>query len=107
MVVSRLSMWLSGKEHTYQAGDAGSIPGSRRSPGGRNGNPPQDSCLGNQADRGAWKTVVYGVIRIGHNLATKQQWQYGCFKCAMERRWKLIAHFTSIDQTFISVQSIV
>ena len=29
------------------AGDAGSIPGSGRSPGGRNGNPLQYSCLKN------------------------------------------------------------
>ena len=28
------------------------IPGSGRSPGGRNGNPLQHSCLGNPKDRG-------------------------------------------------------
>ena len=33
-------------------GDAGLIPGSERSPGGRNGNPIQYSCLGNAMDRG-------------------------------------------------------
>ena len=33
-------------------GDSGSIPGSGRSPGGGNGNPPQDSCLENPMDRG-------------------------------------------------------
>ena len=33
-------------------GDAGSIPGSGRSPGGGNGNPLQYSCLGNPMDRG-------------------------------------------------------
>ena len=36
-----------GKESTYNAGDLGSIPGLGRSPGGRQGNPPQDSCLEN------------------------------------------------------------
>ena len=35
------------------AGDAGSIPGLGRSPGGENGNPLQYSCLGNPMDRGA------------------------------------------------------
>ena len=35
-------------------GDAGSIPGSRRSPGVGNGNPLQYSCLKNLMDRGAW-----------------------------------------------------
>ena len=33
----------------------GSIPGSERSsPGERNGNPPQYSCLQNPMDRGPW-----------------------------------------------------
>ena len=35
------------------AGDAGSIPGSGRSPGEGNGNPLQYSCLENPMDRGA------------------------------------------------------
>ena len=40
------------------AGDTGSIPGSGRSPGGRNGNLLQHSRLGNPMDRGArWATV--------------------------------------------------
>ena len=37
-----LPRWLSGKEPTFftqDSGDLGSTPGSRRSPGGRNGNP--------------------------------------------------------------------
>ena len=42
---------LSGKESTCQAGDAGSVPGSGRSPGERNGNLLQSSCLGNPRDR--------------------------------------------------------
>ena len=33
-----LSPWLSGKESAHSAGDAGSIPGLGRSPGGGNGN---------------------------------------------------------------------
>ena len=43
------------------AGDVGSIPGSRRSPGGGNGNPLQHSCLENLMDRGAWWATVSGV----------------------------------------------
>ena len=35
------------------AGDVGLIPGLGRSPGGRNGNPPQYSCLENPMDSGA------------------------------------------------------
>ena len=33
--------------------DVGSVPGSGRSPGVGNGNPLQNSCLGNSMDRGA------------------------------------------------------
>ena len=51
----------AGKEFTHSAGDtgdAGSIPGSGRSPGGRNGNTLQYSFLENPTDRGAgWATV--------------------------------------------------
>ena len=36
-------------------------PWVRRSPGGRNGNPPQYSCLGNTMDRGVWQATVRGV----------------------------------------------
>ena len=35
------------------AGDLGSTPGFGRSPGNRNGNQLQYSCLGNSMDRGA------------------------------------------------------
>ena len=39
-------------------GDVGLIPGLRRSPGGRNGNPHWYSCLENPMDRGAWHATV-------------------------------------------------
>ena len=35
-------------------GDAGSIPGLKRSSGGGHGNPLQYSCLENPMDRGGW-----------------------------------------------------
>ena len=41
------------KNPPANAGDLGSIPGSRRSPGGGNGNLLQYSCPGNPMDRGA------------------------------------------------------
>ena len=44
-------------------GDTGSVPGLGRSPGGRNGNPLQDSCLGSPMDRGAWWATVHGVTK--------------------------------------------
>ena len=45
------------------AGDIGSIPGSERSPGERNGNPLQDSCLGNPMVRGTWQAAVHGLTK--------------------------------------------
>ena len=51
----------SGKESACNAGDPGSIPGSRRSSREGNGNPLQYSCLENPMDRGAgWATVYWG-----------------------------------------------
>ena len=41
--------------------DAGSIPGSGKSPGEGNGYPLWYSCLENPMDRGAWLATVYGV----------------------------------------------
>ena len=57
------------------AGDTGLIPGSRRSPGEGNCNPPWYSCLGNPMDRGTWQATVLGVAKVGHDLVTKQQQQ--------------------------------
>ena len=43
------------------AGDAGLIPGSGRSPAeGNCQSTPVDSCLGNPLDRRAWPAAVYG-----------------------------------------------
>ena len=63
LVWGGLPRWLSGKESTCQAGDAGSTPGMGRSPGEGNGNPVQFSCLGNPTDRGAWQAIVYRVTK--------------------------------------------
>ena len=51
-----LPQWLCDEESACNAGetgDAGSVPGSGRSPGGGHGNTLQYSCLGNSRDRGA------------------------------------------------------
>ena len=49
-----------GKESAYNAGDAGSIPGSGRSPGEGNGNPFQYSCLEN-----LWTVEPDGLQSVG------------------------------------------
>ena len=45
------------------AGDPCSIPGLGRSPEEGNGNPLQDSCLGNSMDRGVWRAIVHKVAK--------------------------------------------
>ena len=47
----------AGKESAHNAGYLGSIPGSGRSPGEGNGNPPQYSCLEN------FMSTVHGVAK--------------------------------------------
>ena len=53
------------------AGDLGSIPGLRRSPGEGNGNPLQYSCWGNPMDGRDWQATVHGIVRVGQDLGTK------------------------------------
>ena len=55
-----------GKESACNPGDtadAGSIPGSGRSPGEGNGNSLRYSCLKNPMDREAWRATVRGVTK--------------------------------------------
>ena len=50
------------KASAYNAGDLGLIPGSGRSPGEGNGNPPQYSSLENPMGGGTWWATVHGVV---------------------------------------------
>ena len=67
-----------GKEVACNAEDPVSIPGSGRSPGERNGNSLQYSCLENPMDRGPLQATVHGVARAGHDLVTKAPKPYIC-----------------------------
>ena len=58
-----------GKASVYKAGDPGSVPGSGRSPGEGNGNPPQYSCLRNPMVGGAWWAIVYRVAKSWTRLS--------------------------------------
>ena len=51
--------------------DVGSIPGSGRSPGRGNGNPPQYSCMKNPMDRGALRAVVQRVAKSQTQLNSR------------------------------------
>ena len=59
---------LDGKESVCNAGDLGSIPGSRRSPGDGNSHPLQYPCLENSMDREAWWATVQWVAKSGTRL---------------------------------------
>ena len=50
----------AGKESACNAGGLNLIPGLGRSPGGRQGNRLQCSCLEKSMDRGAWQATVPG-----------------------------------------------
>ena len=55
------------KETACNAGDKGSIPGLRRSPGEGNGYPLQYSCLENSMDGGPGGLQSLGSQRVGHD----------------------------------------
>ena len=63
----------SSKESTCNAGDPSLIPGSGRSPGERNGNSLQCSCLENPMDRGTWWATIH---RISKELDTTEATQH-------------------------------
>ena len=71
-IILGLPRWLSDKGFSCNAGDPGSIPGSRSTLGEGNGNPFQYSCQENPMDRGTWKTTVYVVVKNWTQLNNKK-----------------------------------
>ena len=57
------------KASAWNAGDPGSIPGSRSSPGEGNGNPLQYSFLENPMEGGSWWATVHGVAKSRTRLS--------------------------------------
>ena len=81
---SQEAQWV--KNLLANAGDVGSILGLRRSPGGRNDNTLQYSCLENSMDRGAWQATVQGVAKSQSWLTTAQlQLHAECLPSPMSR----------------------
>jgi len=68
------------KNPPANAGDRGMIPGSERSPGEKNGNHLQYSCLENFMDRGAWWATESDM--------TERLTLFYFFACCMENRWQ-------------------
>ena len=61
--------------------DAGLIPGSRRSSGGRHDNQLQHSFLENSMDRGAWWTTMHGV---------EQSWMWLSIHTCSKNLWRTV-----------------
>ena len=59
----------AGNNLPANAGDVGSIPGSRISLEVGNGNLLQYACLGNPPGRGVWRATVHGVTRCWTRLS--------------------------------------
>ena len=72
MKVPPLCSWASlvVKNPPANVGDLCSSLGWGDSPGERNGNPLQYSCLGNPMDRGAWQATVHGVAKSWTQLSS-------------------------------------
>ena len=79
-------------------GDAGSIPGSGKSPGERNGNPLQYSCLENSLDRGAWRAILHGVAKSRTQLSDFQ------FRLTTSK-YVSSPHFSFLNSKFIYLTS--
>ena len=58
-----------GRASACNAGDLGSIPRWKISPGEGNGYPLQYSCLENPMDRGAWQATVHEVAKSRTQLS--------------------------------------
>ena len=64
-----LPRWFSGKEFACNARDAGSIPGSGRSPGGGYGKSTPVFLLGQSHGQKAWWATVHGVAKSQTQLS--------------------------------------
>ena len=91
------SQWLSCNDSTCNAGNAGSIPGLRRSPREGKGYPLQYSGLENSMD-----CIVLLSLRVGHNLVTKHNNKihvYVCVLCCASHWASLVAQLVKNSPT--------
>ena len=87
-------------ESACSEGDSGLIPRSGRSPGERNGNPLQYSCLENPMGRGAYQATVHGLQRVGHDWVTSLSFLnlyifVPLFFCLLFPLWNVFTFFSS------------
>ena len=69
------------------AGDVGSVPESRGSPGEGNRNPLQYCCLENPMDKGAWRATVQGLKELDMTEATEHTAQ-----TSQRISWDVVTH---------------
>ena len=78
------------KSSPDNAGEAGLIPRSGRSPGEGNGNPLQYSCLENLMERGAQRAAVSGVTKSRTQLREKDQTPPGQWSCESVVKYNIL-----------------
>ena len=63
-----------------------SQPEYKHLPGGGDGTPLQDFCLGNPMDRGAWQAIVHGVTQSQTRLSMINTFQQDAIQCCGENK---------------------
>ena len=99
--------WFSGKESACNAGDAGSIPGSGRSPGGGNDNPLHGFPGGSDNKESACNARDLGLIpgsgRSPGEEGNGYPLQYSCLENCMDRgAWWATTQEVTKSQTRLS-----
>ena len=87
------------------AGDSDSTSGSRRSPGGGNGNTLQCSCLGNPMERGAWWSTVHGVAESDMTLRLSNTKAFMCYQNTDSVLLSILSYFLLVAN-FCCIQGI-
>ena len=72
LVTVRLLWWLSGEEPTCQGRRRRFDPWVGKIPWRRKWQPTPVLLPEESMDRGAWRAIVHGVARVGHDLYTEQ-----------------------------------
>ena len=76
------------------AGDAGSICGLGRSPGGGNSNPFQYSCLENPMNRGVLQATVRGIPKNWEEKGTTEDemagWHHDAMNMNLGKLWVIV-----------------
>ena len=95
-----LGQWLHPPSNAMQCPTV--IPGSGRSPGEGNGNPPQYSCLENPMDRGAWRLQSMGSQKSQRRLKRLSTSTQRGF---MQTVWSIQSYYFFWSETLITISN--